>query len=213
MMELLNLIFSPLIDLGKWLFNKFQKPHPVLVLKRREEFRKEFENKLPRKNQYGVHCEAIIRDIKRMDSYPDIDTTKKGISPWFNVEVKGLYHRGVEVFIGMPEYIKRDESGGWRFTNHKDTEEKVLAYPVGRIPFDLIEYVNWDGDEYYPFPHIYCRFKSFKGQPYESIPFFAKHEGSEYLFEVDGFRPWDRKKGIWFLKFKKEFAAKEENQL
>jgi hypothetical protein len=211
MMEILNLIFAPLVDLGKWVIKNFLKPDPVLVLKRREEFRNEFESKLPRKNQYGIHCEAIIRDIKRMDSYPDIDTAKKGISPWFKVEVKGLYHRGVEVFISMPEYIKRDKGGGWKFTDHKDAEEKVLAYPVGRIPFDLIEYINWDGDEYYPFPHIYCRFKAFKGQPYESIPFFAKHEGSEYFFEVDGFRPWDKKRGIWFLKFKKEFAAKEQN--
>lgn len=210
-MEILNLIFSPLIDLGKWIIKKLQKPAPVLVLKRREEFRKEFESKLPQKNRYGVHCEAIIRDMKRMDSYPDIDTGKKGISPWFKVEVKGLYHRGVEVFISMPEYIKKDKSGRWKFTDHKDTGEKVLAYPVGRIPFDLIEYVNWDGDEYYPFPHIYCRFKAFKGQPYESIPFFAKYEGSEYLFEVDGFRPWDKKGGSWFLKFKKEFAAKDQN--
>ena len=203
MMEILNLIFSPLIELVKWVVKKFQKPDPVLVLKRREDFRIEFESKLPRKNQYGVHCDAIVRDIKRMDSYPDIDTTKKEISPWFKVEVKGLYHRGVEVFISMPEYIKRYKGGNWIFTDHKDTEEKVLAYPVGRIPFDLIEYVNWDGDEYYPFPHIYCRFKAFKGQPYESIPFFAKHKGSEYLFEVEGFRPWDKKKVISLLTFKK----------
>ncbi len=181
------------------MIKKFKKPNPVLVLKRREEF----ENKLPPKNRYGVHCEAIIRDIKRMDSYPDIDMAKKGISPWFKVEVKGLYHTGVEAFISMPEYIKKDKSGNWQFTDHKDEDNKVLAYPVGRIPFDLIEYVNWDGDEHYPFPHIYCRFKSFKGQPYESIPFFAKYnKDSEYLYEVEGFRPWDRKKGIWFLKKK-----------
>ena len=202
-MEILNLIFSSLIELGKWIIKRFQKPNPVLVLKRREEFRKEFENNLPRKNEYGVHCDAIIRDIKRMDSYPDIDTAKKGVSPWFKVEVKGLYHNGVEVFISMPKYIKRDKSDNWQFTNHNDTEEKVLAYPVGRIPFDLIEYINWDGDEYYPFLHIYCRFKAFKGQPYESIPFFAKHEDSEYLFEVERFRPWDKKRGIWFSKLKK----------
>lgn len=208
-MEILNFILSLLLDLGKWIIKNFKKPDPVLVLKRREEFRKEFENKLPHKNQYGVHCEAIIRDIKRMDSYPDIDTTKKGISPWFKVEVKGLYHKGLEVFISMPEYIKRDKNGDWKFADSKDTEGKVLAYPVGRIPFDLIEYVNWEGDEYYPFPHIFCRFKSFKRQPYESIPFFAKREGSEYLFEVDGFRPWDKKKGGWLLKFKKEFVTEE----
>jgi len=203
MMELLNLIFSPFIDLVKWTTKKLKKPNPVLILKRREEFKKEFESKLPPKNKYGVYCDAIIRDIKRMGLYPDIDTAKKGISPWFKVEVKEIYHKGIEVFISMPEYIKKDKNGNWHFTNYEDKDNKVLAYPVGRIPFDLIEYVNWDGDEYYPFPHIYCRFKSFKRQLYESIPFFAKYQDSEYLYEVKGFRPWDKKKGIWFLKLKK----------
>ena len=178
---------------------KFQKPNPTLVLKRREEFKKEFEQNLPPKNTYGVHTEAIIRDISRMDSYPDIQQARKGISPWFKVEIKGLYHKGVEAFISGYQYIKKDKNGKWQFTEHDDKDTKVLAYPVGRIPFDLIEYINWDGDEYYPFPHIYCKFKSFKRQPYESIPFFAKRGESEYLFEVEGFRPWDKKKGIWFL--------------
>lgn len=174
-----------------------------MVLKHREELRNEFANKLPRKDKYDVHCDAIIRDIKRMDSYPDIDAAEEGISPWFKVEVKGLYHKGIEVNIGAPEYIKRDKNGNWQFTDHKETEEKVLAYPVGRIPFDLIEHVDWDGDEYYRFPHMYCRFKD--GQPYESIPFFVKHGDSEYWYqsEVEGFRPWDKKRGLWLLKFKK----------
>ena len=173
MFELLSLILSPLLDLCKWAFRKFQKPDPVLVLKRREEFRKEFQKHLLPQDEYGVHCEAIIRDIKRMDSYPDIDRREKGISPWFKVEVKGLYHRGVEVFFGTRRLIKKDMYGEWHFTDYRG-QETVLVYPVGRIPFDLIEYVNWDGDEYDPSPHIYCRFKAFTGQPYEAIPFFAK---------------------------------------
>lgn len=201
-MEIFKLLFSTLVDLAKWIIRRTKKPDPVIVLKRREELQKEFQSNLPPKNQYGVHCEALIRDIKRMDSYPDSDTTEKGISPWFKVEVKGLYYRGIEVFISGPQYIKRLKGGRWEFTDDRDTEKKVLAYPVGRIPFDLIEYVNWIGDEYYSFPHIYCRFKALKGQPYESIPFFAKIEESELLFEVDDFRPWDRKRGDWFLKQK-----------
>ncbi len=209
MTDILNFALSLLTDSIKWIIKKFKKPNPVLVLKKREKLRKEFESNLPPKNKYGNHCDAIIRDIKRMDSYPDVNTAEKGISPWFKVEIKGLYHRGIEAFIGMPEYIKRDEGDNWHFTDHKDTGEKVLAYPVGRIPFDLIEYVNWDGDEYYNFPHIYCHFKAFKGQPYESIPFYTRHEGSDYLFEVDDFRPWDKKKGNWFLKLKKGFITKE----
>ncbi|MFA5030835.1 MAG: hypothetical protein WC495_04560 [Patescibacteria group bacterium] len=202
-MEWLKLFISPLIDLVKLIAKKVKKPDPAIVLKRREELRKDFENNLPVENEYGVRGEAIIRDINRMDTYPDIEN-KKGISPWFKVEVKGLYHKGVEFFINFPEYIKKDEEGHWQFTDDDDQDEKVLAYPVGRIPYDLIQYVDWDGDEFYNFPHIFCRFKEFKGQPYESIPFYARHnERSHYLYEIPEFRPWDKKSGFWFFKKKK----------
>jgi len=193
--ELLAAVLSPLLELSKWIYAKFKKPDPVQLLKRREELRREFEEHLPKKNKYGVHCDAIIRDIKRMDLYPAIDEEGKGISPWFKVEVKGLYHRGLEVFTSMPKSIKQGENGEWDFADYKDPQE-VTGYPVGRIPFDLIEHVDWEGDEYYPDPHIYCRFKD--GQPYESTVFFRRYtKDDEFLIEVEGFRPWDKKKRFW----------------
>lgn len=196
-------IFIEIIEFIKFIFKKNQRPNPVAILKHREQIRKDFNQKLPEKDKYGVHCEAIIRDLKRMDTYPEIEIANKGISPWFKVEIKGLYHKGVEAFISSPKYIKKDQNDQWIFTDYKDKDEKILAYPVGRIPFDLIGYINWEGDEYYPFPHIYCHFKAFKGQPYESIPFYGKYGNSEHLFEVEGFKPWDKKKGVWFLNLKK----------
>jgi hypothetical protein len=203
MIDFLSLVLSPLLELTKWLIRKVRPPDPRVILERREELRREFQSNLPVKNRYGVHCDAIIRDIKRMDSYPDTEAAEKGISAWFKVEVKGLYHRGIAVFIGHPIYIKRDVKDRWVVTDHEDPDDrKELAYPVGQIPFDQIEYINWQGDEYYECPHIYCRFTAFRGQPYESIPFFAKGAESEHLFEVEGFRPWDKKAGGWLAKLK-----------
>jgi hypothetical protein len=199
-MDILKLLLTTFIDLIKWSIKKFKKPDPVLLLKRREELRKEFEKSLPPKNKYGYRCDAIIRDIKRMDAYPNVNN-RKGISAWFRVSIKDLYYNGIEVFISMPQYIKQDEKGKWQFTDYKD-ESKVLVWAIGRIPFDLIEYVNWGGDEYYPYPHIYCSFKSYRGQPYECIPFYRKAEMSDDIYEVDNFRPWDKKKGDWLSKLK-----------
>ena len=89
--ELLAAILSPLLEVGKWIYGKFQKPDPVQVLKRREELRREFEEHLP---------------------------------------------------------------------------------------------------------IIYCRLKD--GQPYESVPFFWRYtKDDEFLVEVEGFRPWDKKKRFW----------------
>jgi hypothetical protein len=33
--------------------------------------------------------EAIVRDLSRQDAYPTFDERRSGISPWFEVEVKG----------------------------------------------------------------------------------------------------------------------------
>ena len=202
-MEMVNFLLSLLLDSLKWLFKKFKKPNPVLILKHRKKIKKEFTKNLPPKNKYGVRSKAIIRDINRMDSYPDIKSARKGISPWFKVEIKGLYHKGLEVFISYPRTIKQDEKDNWQFTKTENSGNGIRAFPVGRIAFDSIEHIDWEGDEFYNFPHIYCRFKSFKKQPYESIPFYIKRGVTDYLFEVENFRPWDKKRGIWFLKLKK----------
>jgi hypothetical protein len=115
------------------------------------------------------------------------------MSPYFKVAIKDLYHRGVEVFYGIPQGIKKDMYGDWRFANHQD-EETISVYCVGKIPFDSIDHVDWARDE----PHIYCRFKG--GDPFEARPFYAKFgANSEEVYEVKGFRPWDKKKRFWFL--------------
>jgi hypothetical protein len=124
-MDILKLLLTPFIDLIKWLIKKFKKPDPVLLLKRREELRKEFEKSLPPKNKYGYRCDAIIRDIKRMDAYPNVNN-RKGISAWFRVSIKDLYYNGIEVFISMPQYIKQDGKAKWQFTNHKDESKSLI---------------------------------------------------------------------------------------
>ena len=43
----------------------------------------------------------IVRDVDRVDDYPDGDTKGKGISAWFKVELLGTYHRGIEVGLSL----------------------------------------------------------------------------------------------------------------
>ncbi len=207
-MELLSALLSHIIDLVKWVMRRCRKPDPVKSLEKRNKLRSLFEENLPAIDQYGTYGECVIRDIKRFDSYPDPDRVGKGISAWFTAPMKSLYHKGIEVIIGMPQYIKQGEEGKWQFTNSEDPEAKSLAYPVGRIPFDLIRHVDWVGDEYYNCPHVFCDFVLFRGQPYESIPFYTRYRGidSELYMEVEDFRPWDKKKGRWLTKLKKPFS-------
>jgi hypothetical protein len=157
-------------------------------LKHREALRNEFYERLPKPDHYGVRGEAIIHDIKRINSYPRLDNRRKGTFPWVIVEVRGTYPSGLEVIIGVPREIKKDMYGEWKFVDYSD-EDTLLVYQVGRIPYDVIKHINWEGDEYCRCPHIYCQFDAAKQHPYEHIAYFAKFPDSEELYEVTDFRP------------------------
>jgi len=176
---------------GKWAFENFRKD-PIEVIERRAVLRTEFFNHLANPHdEYGILGEAIIRNLRRFDSYPD-QKPQKGKFPWFYVEMKGLYHRGIEVFIGSRKRINRDMYGTYKFTDSKDGDTEI-GYLVGRICFDDMAYIDWKGDENTPVPHIFCRYNRFKQHPYESITVFKKIENSESVEEVKNFRQQDLK--------------------
>jgi len=93
--DMLSTIYEILKDILTFVFKRFKKPDPVVLLKQRQEWRSEFEKHLHKESAELIYDEAIVRDISRMDNYPDVIDKKKGISSWFKVEVKGLYHRGI----------------------------------------------------------------------------------------------------------------------
>lgn len=41
--------------------------------------------------------DVIIRDMERIDSYPESSDKNKGISPWFKAGLMGTYHKGIQV--------------------------------------------------------------------------------------------------------------------
>jgi len=182
---------APTVQGVKWVVKKLQG-NPVEVIKRREELHNNFLKHMPLPDDYGICGEAVIRDIKRFDSYPDLTSRKKGKFPWFQVEMKRFYHRGIEVFLGVPKAIRKDIYGEWNITEIRD-EDTITGYVVGRVPFDRIVHIDWRGDENNPYPHIFCRYNRFREHPYETIAIFKKIENSEYVEEVKPFRKKDLK--------------------
>ena len=159
----LGFVYKVLKDIGAWASKRLKKPTPEEVLKKRFEKKREFEKNLP----HLINSDIIIRDISRMDSYPDIDEKGKGISPWFKLEFKALYHKGVELFMRV-ESVRFDHANDvWVACNYDD-DEAVNALVVGRIAYETIVQVDWAGDEYYSFPHLYCQFNKSK-MPYDEI--------------------------------------------
>jgi hypothetical protein len=101
-----------------------------------------------------------------VDEYPELHNTPWAISPWFKVEGKGLYHRGLEVFLSIQHVVIEGSVG--RHPKEGETAGVNKMFVVGRIPFDAIVTIDWEGDEYNPMPHVYCWFDQADG-PYETI--------------------------------------------
>ena len=121
-----------------------------------------------------AYNEAIIHSIDD-DKYPKVDNKNYGISSWYKVEIYNFYHNGIEVIIGAKKCVIFDE-WYWDIIEDDDSvdNEKFkidIAYEVGRIPFENIIAYDIDGDEFYPFPHIYCDFK-YSCMPYEEIRYY-----------------------------------------
>ena len=181
----------------KKLFSKTKHHHIEHSIKLKNEFMKN----LPARNKYGNRGVVIIRDLSRLDEYPDIED-KKGISSWFKVEVKDLYYKGIEVFLSIEFAMYNESKNNWELTEKKDGDNVIKVWAVGRIPYNFIDRIDWNGDEFYNIPFIYCNFYGPKNQPYEEIPFYHDDENLNYLFEIEELRPWDKKPKFWFKLFR-----------
>jgi hypothetical protein len=173
---------------------------PSELLALRQKWKDQFEAHIVEHYQRKLRSDVIVRDVKRIDNYPDIDEASKGISPWFRVGLVGTYYRGILLGLRWGALTKEGES--WRFTNRDAGESgDIKVMLIGRVPYENIEYVDWHGDEYYGYPHIYCSF-SFKKEPYERLGFYTETvppHGIPFFSEVEDYKSVRRrslKRGI-----------------
>ncbi|MET0008407.1 MAG: hypothetical protein ABW124_13025 [Candidatus Thiodiazotropha sp. 6PLUC9] len=171
----------------KWFKEKTTTPRlsNAEKVRKREELRPIFEEAFLKMRSSDFKSDAIIHDVDRVDSYPNTSDEEDGISPWFRVGLLDTYHRGIKVGLRIGSLIDTDE--GLRFADHKHKEKgNVKAWLVGEIPFESIESVNWEGDEYYSKPHLFCHFEH-EAEPYERLVFCQERElgnGMTYFSEI-----------------------------
>lgn len=136
-----------------------------------ETLRQLFREEINRCRAENLRKDVIIRHVNRLDSYPD-SGDGEGISPWFKVGLLDTYHAGIKVGLGWEGLI--EEANGFRKPDYKQGERgTVTAMLMGEIPYDFIETMNVDGDEYYYLPHIFCHFAK-NGEPYERLYYAQK---------------------------------------
>ena len=125
------------------------------ILELRQKWKPIFEEKIWEAHKGQISADIIIRDVRRMDSYPDNEDKGKGISPWFRAGLMGTYHRGIKIGLRWSE-LKEFGEGCWRRKNYEINESGgVNTLLIGNIPFERVEMVDWDGDDfYYAPPHL-----------------------------------------------------------
>ncbi len=181
MLEMLapGFIYNALKDLVK-LGLGIRKPQfsPEEKIALRDKWKPVFEEWLLDRRRSGYRSDVIIRDVRRFDKYPDTDPEEKGISSWFRLGLMDTYHGGILVGLRWERLVEVSE-GSYRvarmeeYADGNDPGIKVIL--AGRIPYHQIQSVDFDGDEYYGFPHIFCHF-SLKGEPYESVEFYEQRQ-------------------------------------
>jgi hypothetical protein len=178
----LGTLYGVLKDLRIWFRRRYHKLTPEERLERREKWKERFREEIWKTEEQELRQDVIVRDVRRLDQYPD-GLDGKGISPWFRVALVGQYHRGILLGLRLHSLVFQAEEGtegAWRLADINETAPTTKGYLIGYVRYDDIEQVDWYGDEFYNFPHIFCHF-SHGGQPYEKLAFcerksiLAKH--------------------------------------
>jgi hypothetical protein len=175
-----------------------RKLTPQQKLELRLRWKPEFEEWLAKQRQNNADGDILVRDIKRMDHYPDV-RKGRGISAWFRGGLIYTYEKGIMVGLGW-EGLKFTADDQLRFCN-RDEESDITLMRTGYIPYECIERVDWDGDHYYSEPHIFCYFDQHRKQPYERVSFCERRGAAnwEYWKEISDYysvRKTSKKLGV-----------------
>jgi len=168
---------------------------PSEVIAKRQRWKGEIERQLLERRRERLTMDVIVRDVTRMDDYPDTTGTRKGISAWYRCGLMGTYYRGILLGLSW-ERLTLDQEKYWRYTNHQAGEEgdaKVIL--IGYVRYENIEAIEWDGDQFYGQPHVYCYFDARRGEPYEKLAFCEKQEldGVPFYTELSLYEPVHRR--------------------
>ncbi len=162
--------------LSKRLTNKAKLEHKEKIKQITEEYLAGIRSKKLSSKVYLVNINRYFKD------YPsNTEKTFEGYSH-IRADIKSVRFDGIEFFAEMPTEVYRNKSGDLSFKGEK--KGKVFnVYPVGIVPYEWIEHIDLEGDEYAFVPLFYCHYKGrthwkfwkrllFFGYPYKKMIYY-----------------------------------------
>lgn len=164
--------------LSQKLSNKTKLEYKEKIKQKADELLSEISRKKLSRKVYLVNIDRYFKD------YPS--NTEKNFEGYSHIraDIKAIHFDGIEFFAEMPVEVYQKPNGNLSF---KGTEKELVfnCYPVGIVPYDWIEYIDPEGDEYGYVPLIYCHFKGrtnwkfwkhllFFSYPYKKMTYYKK---------------------------------------
>ena len=163
-------------------------------LEHKEKIKQKAQEHLSHIRRENINNEVYLVNMRRyFKDYPS--NTQKRFEGYSHLkaEIKATRFDGIEFFSAMPVQIYQKPNGDYSLKG-KTKEEAFIAFPVGVVPYEWIEYIDLDGDEYAYVPLFYCYYRGrtnwkfwrkllFFGYPYKRILYYREsdtyHEGSD----------------------------------
>ncbi len=142
-------------------------------------------NQLISKNTDEHTQEVELINVKKYEKfYPNNNNKNKDGYTYLKAEVKNVCYDGVEFFTGLPIEAYKKSNGDFSLKQEaKDQKKDLLVHPVGLMPYEWIEYIDMQGDEYSWRPQFFVKFKGVKKFPYKYVRYYKEsetyHSGSD----------------------------------
>jgi len=156
-------------------------------LKHKEKIKQKAEELLSKIHRQKLNSEVYLVNINRyFKDYPSNKEKRFEGYSHIRAEIKSTRFDGVQFFSAMPVEVYQKSNGELSF-NRKNKEKVFNAFPVSVVPYEWIEHIDLDGDEYGYVPLFYCHFKGktnwkfwkcllFFGYPYKRTDYYRESE-------------------------------------
>lgn len=162
------------------LSNKTKLEHKDLIKRKADELLSKIQiEKLSRK-VYLVNINRYYKD------YPS--NSEKILEGYSHIraDIKSTRFDGIEFFEEMPKLAYKKKDGSLSFNGNKK-DKSFNVYSVGIVPYEWIELIDLEGDEYGFVPLFYCHYKGktnwkfwkrllFFGYPYKKMIYYKKSD-------------------------------------